>query len=53
MKPDPVTEAALTVTAAVPVDESVNDCVAGELMATLPNETVVALIANVGTELPN
>jgi hypothetical protein len=38
----PVAIAELTVTAAVPVDESVTDCVAASLMTTLPNEIDVA-----------
>lgn len=53
MKPEPVTEAALTVTEAVPVEERIKDCVAGELTATLPKATLAAPIVSVGTELPS
>ena len=49
MKPVPVTVADLTVTAAPPVDDSVSVCVVGVLTVTLPNETLVALMLNVGT----
>jgi hypothetical protein len=45
-KPVPVIEIALTTTAPVPVDVSVIDWVAGELSATLPNATLVALALN-------
>lgn len=49
-KPVPVTVAELTVTAAVPEDFSVMDCVAGEFTITLPKEMFVAL--RVSAELP-
>ena len=48
-KPAPVNVAELTVTAAVPVEESVMDCDAAEFTASLPKLTLVVLIARVGT----
>jgi hypothetical protein len=48
-KPAPVSVAELTVTAAVPVDESVMDCVVAELTATLPKLRFEELTARVGT----
>lgn len=47
-KPVPETDAEFTVTADVPVDESVSDCVAEELTVTLPKLNVVALNVNCG-----
>jgi hypothetical protein len=44
----PVIAAELTVTGAVPVDVSVNDCVATAFTATLPKLKVAALTANCG-----
>lgn len=44
----PETDAELTVTAAVPDDVSVNDCVPEEFTATLPKLSVVALNDNCG-----
>jgi len=44
--PVPETVAPLTVTAAVPVDERVNDCVAAELTSTLPKSRVPVLMVN-------
>jgi hypothetical protein len=43
VKPLPVTVAALTVTAAVPVELSVTVCVEAVFTSTLPNATLVAL----------
>ena len=48
MKPVPETDAELTVTAPVPDDASVNDCVPEEFTATLPKLSVVALNDNCG-----
>jgi hypothetical protein len=47
VKPDPVRDAALMVTGAVPVDVRITDCVAGVFTATLPNESVLALMSRV------
>jgi hypothetical protein len=47
VKPVPATVAALTVTAAVPVEESVNVCVAAVFTLTLPNDKLVLLRLNV------
>jgi hypothetical protein len=47
-KPVPKTDAEFTVTAVVPDDVSVNDCVAEELTLTLPKLNVVALNVNRG-----
>lgn len=49
VKPLPLTEAELTVTAAVPVEVNVTDCVAGEFTATLPKEMLVAFALSVAT----
>ena len=48
-KPAPLTVAEFTVTATVPVDERVSDCVLDELTVTLPNSMIEALNDNVGT----
>jgi len=48
-KPVPETVAVLTVTAAVPLDVRVTVCVVAELMTTLPNAMLVALMLSVGT----
>ena len=48
MKPAPVTASALTVTAAVPVEDKISDCVAGEFKVTSPNAIVVAFTPSVG-----
>ncbi len=53
MKPVPVTEAELTVTGAVPVEESLRVCVAGVFSATLPNATLVVLMLNSGAYAPS
>ena len=49
LKPLPATTAEFTVTAAVPVEDSVTDCVVGVFTFTLPKATVVALMLSVGT----
>jgi hypothetical protein len=49
VKPLPVTVAALTVTAAVPVEFSVTVCVEAVFTSTSPNATLVAVMLNVGT----
>lgn len=51
--PDPVTDPALTVTAAFPVEERVKVCVADEPTDTLPNAMVETLIDNVGDDAFN
>jgi hypothetical protein len=48
-KPAPATVAELTVTAAVPVEESVIDCEVAELTLTLPKLRLEELTARVGT----
>lgn len=48
MKPVPETDAEFTVTAVVPVDVSVSDCVAEEFTLTLPKPNVVALNVSCG-----
>ena len=48
-KPVPETVAALTVTAAVPLDVRVTVCVVAEFTITLPNAMLVALMLSVGT----
>jgi hypothetical protein len=47
-KPDPLVDAPLTVTAAVPVDDKVRVCVVAVFTETLPNEMLVALMLSVG-----
>jgi hypothetical protein len=47
-KPAPVIEAELTVTADVPDDVSVTDCVAAKFTATLPKLRLVALTVSCG-----
>src|SRR5271170_2224697 len=47
VKPVPVTVAALTVTASVPVELSVRVCVEAVLTGTLPNATLAGLMLNV------
>jgi hypothetical protein len=50
VKPVPVSVAALTVTAAVPVDVKVTDCAAAaDFTFILPNATVLELMCSVGT----
>jgi hypothetical protein len=47
-KPVPLIPAAVTVTGAVPVEDRVTDCVAGEFCITLPKAMLVALMLSVG-----
>jgi hypothetical protein len=53
VNPVPLTAAALTLTAAVPVDVRINDWVAGEFKFTLPKAIVAAFMLSVGTPAPN
>jgi hypothetical protein len=53
VKPLPVTAAALTVTAAVPVEDKISDCVAGEFKVTSPKATLVELMLSVGPPVPS
>jgi uncharacterized protein (UPF0212 family) len=53
LKPDPVTVAALMVTAAVPVDDRVRVCVVGVFTFTLPKPMLPALTVSVGTDDPS
>ncbi len=53
VKPVPAILAALMVTDAVPVEDRVRDCVAGELRPTLPKAMVVALTLSVGAPVPS
>ena len=53
VKPVPVTVAALTVTAALPVEVKVSDWVAGEFKITSPKATIEALTLSVGTAVPS
>ena len=48
VKPAPAIVAEFTVTGVVPVDDSVNDCVAAVFTATLPKLRLPALIVNCG-----
>ena len=48
VKPAPVIAAELTVTGAVPVDVSVNDCVVAVFTVTLPKLRLAALTVNCG-----
>ena len=48
LKPDPVIDAEFTVTAAVPDDVSVNDCVTEEFTVTLPKLSELGLTVNSG-----
>jgi hypothetical protein len=52
-KPLPLTVAALTVTASVPDDASVNGCAAAEFTATFPNDRLVVLTLNPGVTASN
>ena len=52
-KPVPVRAAALTVTAEVPVDVSVSDCVVALFTATVPNARLAELRLNVGNCEPS
>jgi hypothetical protein len=53
VNPAPLMAAALTVTAAVPVDDNVSVCVTAVFTESLPNVSVVALTPSVGTAAPN
>jgi hypothetical protein len=53
VKPAPLTVAALTITAEVPVEVKVTDWVAGVLRFTLPKGTLVALMLSVATAGPS
>ena len=52
VKPVPATLAALTVTAAVPVEDRVRDWVAGKFRFTSPKVMVAALALSVGVPVP-
>jgi hypothetical protein len=49
VNPVPLTEAPFTVTAAVPVDDKVNVCIAAEFTGTLPKERLEGLMPKVDT----
>jgi hypothetical protein len=53
VNPLPVTAAALTVTAAVPVEDRVRVCVVAVFTFTLPKDKLDELMLSVGTEAPN
>ena len=53
VKPVPATVAALTVTAAVPVEDRVNVCVAAVFTFTLPKDKLDEPTLRVGTEAPS
>ena len=53
VKPVPATVPALTVTAAVPVEDRVSVCVVAVLTLTLPNAMLPVLTLSVGTPDPN
>jgi hypothetical protein len=53
VKPVPAKVTALTVTAAVPVEDRVRDWVAGEFRSTSPKAMVVAFTLSVGTAAPS
>ena len=53
MKPVPATVAALTVTAAVPVEDRVNVCVVAVFALTLPKDKLDELTLSVGTPAPS
>lgn len=53
VNPLPLTVTEFTVTAAVPVEDRVTDCVAGEFRFTSPKAMLVALMLSVGTPDPN
>ena len=53
VKPVPVTAAPLTVTAPVPVDDKIIDCVVAIFKSTLPKLTLVTLMLSVGTVAPS
>ena len=53
VKPLPVTVAALTVTAVLPVEVKVTDCVAGVFTLTLPKDKLPVPTLSVGTDAPS
>jgi hypothetical protein len=53
VKPVPLAAAALTVTAAVPVEDRVTDCVAAVFKFTFPNAMLVAFTLSVAAAVPN
>ena len=53
VKPLPLTAAALTVTAAVPVEDRVRVCVVAAFTFTLPQDKLDELTLSVGTEAPS
>jgi hypothetical protein len=53
VKPVPATVPALTVTAAVPVDDRVRVCVVGVFTFTVPKPMLPALKVSVGTDDPS
>jgi hypothetical protein len=53
VKPPPVTVAALTVTAAVPVEDRITDCVAAVFTFTLPKATLAVLRLSVICDAPS
>jgi len=53
VKPVPLTVAALTVTAALPVEVRISVCVAGEFKFTVPKAIVVAFVLSVGVAVPS
>jgi hypothetical protein len=53
VKPVPATVAALTVTAAVPVEDRVNVCVVAVFTLTLPKDKLDELTLSVGTAVPS
>lgn len=48
VKPAPVSDAALIVTGALPVDVRAIDCISGAFTATLPNARLLVLMLSVG-----
>lgn len=53
VKPVPKSDAALTVTAELPVEDRVSGCVTGELTGTLPKARLDALMPRAGIAAPN
>jgi hypothetical protein len=53
VNPLPLTVTELTVTAAVPVEDRITDCVAAEFRFTSPKAMLVALMLSVGTPDPS
>jgi hypothetical protein len=52
-KPAPVSDAALTVTGTVPVDERINEFVTAEFTGTMPKARLLALIPKTGIAAPS